>query len=241
MTASKQEDKEVVYPTVLVEIDGIKTHALLDTGAGSSYASTKLIKALNQKPKEVKTKRIEMMLTSWAARIEIYSANMESLDGKFNINVERLRVDKAEFMSVKNPQYNKFLEKYNHLKGVKLSVRDTSPEIPIHVVLGASDNAMVKTTTAQKVGLPGQPITERTLLGWIVMSPGSEEVDSSVLLTKSTSMDYEQLCAETTSRQYTKNSRSSCSEMNLDGVKPNYPGKGTTLPCLPTKLAVSVV
>ena len=35
------------------------------------------------------------------------------------------RVDKAELMSVKNPQYNKLLEKYNHLKGAKLEDRDT--------------------------------------------------------------------------------------------------------------------
>ena len=87
MTASKQEDKEVVYPIVLVEIDGIIMYALLDTGAGSSYASAKWINALNKKPKEVKTKRIEMMLTSLTTRIEIYSANIKSMDGKFNMNV----------------------------------------------------------------------------------------------------------------------------------------------------------
>jgi hypothetical protein len=63
MTARKQEDQEVIYPIVLVEVEGIKTHALLDTGASSSYASTKLINALKKKPKEVKTKRIEMTLT----------------------------------------------------------------------------------------------------------------------------------------------------------------------------------
>ena len=65
-------------------------------------------------------------------------------------------------MSVKNPQYNKLLGKYNHLNGAKLEDRDTRPEIPIHVVLGTSDYAMVKTTTDQKVGLPGQPIAENT-------------------------------------------------------------------------------
>jgi hypothetical protein len=51
----------------MVEVDGIKTHALLDTGAGSSYASsslTSLINALKRKPKAVKTKRIKMMLGS---------------------------------------------------------------------------------------------------------------------------------------------------------------------------------
>ena len=200
MTASKEEDKYIVYmvyilyiwyiygiygiyskymvyPIVLVEINGIKTHALLDTTARSSYASTKLVNALNKKPKEVKTKRIEMMLTSSTTRIEIYSANIKSMDGKFNMNIELSKVDKAELMSVKNPQY-KLLEKYNHLKGAKLENRDTRPGIPIHVVLGTSDYAMVKNTTAQKVGLPGQLIAERTLLECTVMSPGSEEVYS---------------------------------------------------------------
>ena len=38
LTAHQPDNKEVVYPIVLVEIDGVKTHALLDTGAGSSYA-----------------------------------------------------------------------------------------------------------------------------------------------------------------------------------------------------------
>ena len=48
LTAHQPENKEVVYPIILVEIDGIKTHALLDTGAGSSYASNKLINLLNK-------------------------------------------------------------------------------------------------------------------------------------------------------------------------------------------------
>ena len=43
----------------MVEVDGIKTHALLDTGAGSSYASSSLTNALKRKPKTVKTKRLK--------------------------------------------------------------------------------------------------------------------------------------------------------------------------------------
>ena len=39
LAAHREEDQQVIYPTVLVEIDGVKAHALLDTGAGSSYAS----------------------------------------------------------------------------------------------------------------------------------------------------------------------------------------------------------
>ena len=152
MTARKQEDQEVIYPIVLVEVEGIKTHAFLDTGAGSSYASTNLINALKKRPKEVKTRRIEMMLTSSTTRIEIYSANLKSLDHKFDMNVELSKVDKPELMSVKNPRYAKLLDKYSHLRGAKLDDPDNRPEIPIHVVLGASDYAMIKTTTAKESG-----------------------------------------------------------------------------------------
>ena len=195
MTANKPEDREVILPIVLVEIDGIKTHALLDTGAGSSYASSKLINALGKKPKEVKTKRIEMMLGSSTTRVEIYAANLKSVDGKFGVDVELSKVEKSELVTVKNPEYAKLLEKYSHLKGAKFDDCDNRAEIPVHVVLGASDYATIKTTTAQKVGLPGQPVAEKTRLGWTVMSPGREVVDSPILLTKTASTDYEQLCA----------------------------------------------
>ena len=195
LTARKQEDQEEIYPIVLVEVDRIRTHALLDTGSGSSYASITLINALKKRPKEVKTKRIEMMLTSSTTRVEIYSANLKSLDSKFDMNVELSKVDKPELMTVKNPEYTKLLQKFSYLRGTKLNDPDSRAQIPIHVVLGASDYAMIKTTTAQRVGLPGQPIAERTLLGWTVMFPGSEEVDSSIMLTRSTSTDYEQLFA----------------------------------------------
>ena len=41
--AAHREDQQVIYPTVFVEINGVKAHAILDTGAGSSYVSAKLI------------------------------------------------------------------------------------------------------------------------------------------------------------------------------------------------------
>ena len=195
MTAHKSDDKEIIYPIVLVEIDGIKTHALLDTGTGSSYASAKLINALKKKLKEVKTKRIEMMLGSSTTRVEIYTANLQSIDGKFNLNAELSKVDKPELMTLKNPEYRKLLKKYRHLKGVKVDDPDNRPQIPIHIVLGTSEYAMIKTRTALKIGSSGQPIAEKTLLGWTVMSPGKEEMESPVLLTQSVTTDYEQLWA----------------------------------------------
>ena len=99
LTAHQQGNKEVVYPIVLVEIDGIKTHALLDTGAGSSYTLAKLIDALNKRPKETVTKRIDMMLGSSTTKVEIYSATLGAVDGRFDMNIELTKVHKPQLLT----------------------------------------------------------------------------------------------------------------------------------------------
>ena len=168
LTAHQPENKEVVYPIVLVEIDWIKTHALLDTGAGSSYASTKLINLLNKRPKETATKRIDMMLGSSTTNVETYSATLGAVDGKFDMNIELTEVHKPQLLTLDNPNYATLLRKYSHLNGVKIEDNDTRPQIPIHVVSGGSDYATIKTSTAQRVG---KSVAEKTLLGWTLMSP----------------------------------------------------------------------
>ena len=195
LTAHGPDNKEVVYPIILVEIDGIKTHALLDTGAGSSYASSKLIDLLKKRPTETATKRIDTMLGSTTTRVEIYSATVGAVNGMFEMNVNLTKAHKPQLLTLDNPNYPSLLSKYSHLKGVNIDDDDTRPQIPIHIVLGASEYATIKTSTAQRVGKPGQPVAEKTLLGWTVMSPGRENVGSPVLLTQSAFTDYEQLCS----------------------------------------------
>ena len=43
MTATAENDNAVIYPVVVVKVEGVKCRALLDTGAGSSYASAALL------------------------------------------------------------------------------------------------------------------------------------------------------------------------------------------------------
>ena len=43
MTATSVEKTAVIYPAVVVKVQGVKCRALLDTGAGSSYASAALL------------------------------------------------------------------------------------------------------------------------------------------------------------------------------------------------------
>ena len=59
---------EGLFPVIVIEVNGIKCRALIDSGAGSSYVSAKLIELLRVKPTEVQTKTIDMLMTSKVAK-----------------------------------------------------------------------------------------------------------------------------------------------------------------------------
>ena len=103
LTTHHPENNKIVYPIILVEIDGIKTHALLDTSAGSLYALTNLISLLNKRRKETVTNRIDMMLGSSTTNVEIYSATLVAVDGKFDMNIELTKVHKPQLLTIDNP------------------------------------------------------------------------------------------------------------------------------------------
>ena len=49
---------------------------------------------------------------------------------------------------------------------------DQKKELPAHVILGASDYLRIKTMTKPRIGQPGEPVAEKTQLGWTIISPG---------------------------------------------------------------------
>ena len=63
---------------------------------------------------------------------------------------------------------------------------NTKDSLPVHLILGASDHAKIKTETASRIGALGEPIGEKTKLGWTIMSPG-KEVDLSTMFFTQTS------------------------------------------------------
>ena len=71
---------------------------------------------------------------------------------------------------------------------------DTKQELPIHVILGASEYARLKTSSVPTVGNPGEPVAGLTSFGGTIMSSGAETNLSSVYLSRSSSTTYEELC-----------------------------------------------
>ena len=185
----------VIYPVVVVFVDGIKCRALLDTGAGSSYASTALIERLNKRPTHVEHKRIEMMVCSTIQKVQSYTVKVSSIDGKFEMTTRINKVDKGVLLTVPNPKYDELISTYRHLQGVIMDDTDEKSELPIHVILGASEYSRIKMETKPRIGQPAEPVAELTTLGWTIMSSGKEAASSHVYLTRTSAADYEQLCS----------------------------------------------
>ena len=68
-------------------------------------------------------------------------------------------------------------------------------ELPVHVILRASDYSRIKTMTKLRIGQPGEPVGEQMQLGWTTISSSHKlESLSSMLLTKNSTYDHDQLC-----------------------------------------------
>ncbi len=188
------ESNEGVFPVVNVRVNGVLCRALIDSGAGSSYASAKLIHELHLKPVDVQTKKIDMLMYSKQARLETYEVKIESTTNEFTMTTNLIKVDKPELLFLENPNYESLIQNYPHLKGVTIKDRDKRTKLPVHVVLGNGDYSRIKTETRPRVGKDMEPVAELTRLGWFIMSPGKEFDRKKMLLTQTNQSDYEQLC-----------------------------------------------
>ena len=149
-----------MYPVVVVKVNGSKCRALPDTGAGSSDASSAILEHLGNRPLREKFKRIEMMLGSANKVIGVYGVTIGSLDEKFRLETEVTKVDRGTLLTLDNPGHAEMMEKYPYLDGVHMHDSDEKPELPVHIILGASEYAKIKTESIPKIGRPGDRATK---------------------------------------------------------------------------------
>lgn len=188
------QDTGVVHPVVIVNVEGVQCRALLDTGATISYASAKLLDRLRKKPAAIKEKRIEMLMGATTRKVEVFKTKVGSISGDFEMEVNLTKVEMAELLTLENPKYEQLLHSYSHLKGVKMDDIGRKPELPVHVILGTSEYARIKTDTPLRIGSAGQPVAEKTRLGWTIISPRQEVDLDHMFLIQTSKSDYEELC-----------------------------------------------
>ena len=160
-----------IFPVVVVKINGFKCRALIDSGAGSSYVSAKLIETLKIKPSETKRQRIDMLINSKTALMEIFDAKISSIDGNFELDAKLTKVNKSELLTINNPEYDVLIGRYEYLNAVRMDDKDTKDKLPIHVILGISEYARIKTRSKPLVGGPGEPVAEQTKFEWSTKAP----------------------------------------------------------------------
>ena len=174
LTAACLANDAVVYLVVVVDVEGVRCRALLDTGAGSSHASATHLDRIDVRPGRRQVRKIEMMLGVATREVELTSMFVSNLAGNFQLAVEVTRVDKTALLELENPRYLKIIGRYPHLNRVKMLDEDAMKAIPVLLILGASEIAKIKTDQGPRVGSPGEPVAEITRFGWTIMSPGEE-------------------------------------------------------------------
>ena len=119
--------------------------------------------------------------------MDIYEAKV---DNDYSMDVKLIKVGKGELLTVDNPNYQKLQREFDHLKQAKFIDNDQKSQLPDNVVLGSGEYARIKTRTSPLVGTEGQPIAEKTKLGWFAMCPGVELNHNTMLLTQTSQKYY---------------------------------------------------
>ena len=72
---------------------------------------------------------------------------------------------------------------------------DNKEYLPVHVILGASEYANIKTKGDVKVGQKGEPVAKYTAFGWVIIAEGKKRISNYFMLTRSAEADYSELCS----------------------------------------------
>ena len=75
MTAAQVGEK-VCHSLIIIKVNGVQCHALLDTGATGSYASASLVNLLKVKPSRILTRGIKTIMGLVTKRVETYDVNI---------------------------------------------------------------------------------------------------------------------------------------------------------------------
>ena len=133
------------------------------------------------------------MLTTASRKIFVYKLEIESVNGDFKIEVNVNRFERDTLIKLSNPHHKDMITKYVHLKGVETGDNDTKDELPVHLILAASEISKIETEFRPRVGKPGEPIAELTKFGWLILSPGVETESCNLNYARTSTEDYDKL------------------------------------------------
>ena len=132
-----------------------------------------------------------MMMHLTTRKIDVFEIEIDDISRDFQLKAEVNKVERETLLSLPNPNYESVLRQYQHLRDIKVNDTDTKEELPIHLILGASEYISIKVQEMPRAGLPGQSVAELTRLGWVLMSPAKEVQLSKLMVIKTSTVNYE--------------------------------------------------
>ena len=101
------DQSSVIYPVVVVEVEGVRCPALLDPGSGNSYVSFTLMNFTKKKPVKQGIKTLEMMLHATTRTIDIYNVKISDINRNFSMSSEVNCVERPVQLTSPNPKKRK--------------------------------------------------------------------------------------------------------------------------------------
>lgn len=80
-----------------------------------------------------------MMITLTTRKLEVHDVDISDLTEKFVLILKVYKVVRNTFLLLPNPKYKQIIEQDQHLWGTNMNDRNIKPDLPIHMVLGASE------------------------------------------------------------------------------------------------------
>ena len=105
----------------MIEVEGVKRRALIETGAGNSYISPKIIR-LNKKPIRKGSKRIETLMHSVAHKTAIYDLQIGDANHEFSLKIESNKVEKEALLEIPNTNYSEMQKNYAILSDIYIYI-----------------------------------------------------------------------------------------------------------------------
>ena len=102
---------------VTVDMNGVKCRALMDTEAGSCFASSTLLDCLHLRPIRQQLNRIEVMFGTSKKVIDIYGLQIPSINGKFTLKAEVNKVDRKELLALENQKCKEIVAQFSRFEG----------------------------------------------------------------------------------------------------------------------------
>ena len=155
---------QTIHPTVVVNVGKYKVRPLLDTGAGSSYASSKLIKYLKLEPNDCEPKNIETMTGSVHQNLPLFYTTLYSINGRSSLDIKLYKLERKVLTVQQNPRISVLKRKFKHLEKLHFHNEDDYDDHKIQLIIGAGDIARTK-LKGLRAGNDGEAIAEEPIFG----------------------------------------------------------------------------